>query len=389
MRIGIDATGLGHTNEWSGIEMYTISLLNALFDINNGDELFIYCANKVPDNIFRTSEDITYRVVKIRNRKFWQQFFMPLKTYSDKIDVMFFPSNSATLFLPCKAVATIHDVHPFVYPEPFSKLHGKAFHKNAIKAVINKHYYRFMLWVASKKDHVIAISKATKQDTVNVFKTSAEKIDVVYNGVNKDKFMLQTAEIDEQQFRNKYNLQDPYVLCVGTHAYKNVAGSIKAFEIIRKNSQAPVKLVIAGSKRPLGDEIYELVEDRSMKQDIIFTGFFPDNDLPGLYSLAEIFLFPSFYEGFGLPVLEAFAGKVPVVTSNTGSLPEVAGDAALLVDPHDIEGIATAVLSVLNDNKMQKQMIAKGLEQVDKFTWMKSATETLGVIRKSKERKMK
>jgi glycosyltransferase involved in cell wall biosynthesis len=238
-----------------------------------------------------------------------------------------------------------------------------------------------MLVAACKRmDHIIAVSKSTKRDIVDIFKIPANSVSVVHEGVDTSCFNTDRDGRDLSDFRKTYNLPERYILCVGTHAYKNIEGAIRAFQTIHGRDN-DIHLVVAGKKGYLGRHVPELVNTLHLGANILFTDFFPDKDLKYLYQGAEVFLFPSFYEGFGLPVLEAFACGIPVVTSNKGSLPEVAGDAALLVDPADPQDIANGVLRFLNDRGFRDAQIQKGFEQLKRFSWKKAASRTLDVFR--------
>ena len=170
-----------------------------------------------------------------------------------------------------------------------------------------------------------------------------------------------------------------YLLYVGTlQPRKNLVRAIEAFGLLKRDST--LKFVIAGKKGWLYDEIFEKVKELNLENEVIFTGYVPDEDLPELYKNAKAFIFVSLYEGFGLPVLEAMSYGIPVLTSNTSSLPEVAGDAALLVDPENTEEIAKGMERLLTDEKLRQQLISKGKEQIKKFSWEKAAKETLQVL---------
>jgi glycosyltransferase involved in cell wall biosynthesis len=294
---------------------------------------------------------------------------------------MFFPYNSAALFSPCRSVVTIHDLHPYVIADRFSLVHGPDLQGGRLRSTVNKLYWKKMLIAACRRmDHIIAVSKSTKRDITDIFKIPAGSVSVVHEGVDTSYFNVDSNGQDPDSFRKTYNLPQHYILCVGTHAYKNIEGAIRAFSIIRAKHNQEIHLVIAGKKSYLGRNIPELVSSLQLGPYVVFTDFFPDKDLKYLYQQAEMFLFPSFYEGFGLPVLEAFACGIPVVTSNKGSLPEVSGDAALLVDPSDPQDIAAAMLRLLRDGAFRKKLIQKGFKQVEKFSWAKAASGTLNVF---------
>ncbi len=384
MRIGIDATGLLFLEDGSnsGIVTYVVQITNNLLEIDKENSYYIYCFKDIPKDVIKDAPNAIIKKFKPRNRKAWQQLILPIVAYFDNLDIMYFPGNAASLFTPCKSVATIHDLHPIVIRNPFNKVHSQEIHGNYIRSYINRIYWILMMRLLSKKNRIIAVSHATKKDVEKYFKVSGKKIDVVYEGVDLVKFSHELNNADIINFRNKYGLENKYILCVGTHGYKNLAGSVKAFSIIKQKINDQLNLVIAGSLRTVSKDIFSLVNDLNLEKDIIFTGFFPNNDFKYLYRCAELLLFPSFYEGFGLPVLEAFACGVAVVTSRKGSLPEVGGDAVLFVEPNDPEDIAKNVLHLLGDKKLRMKKIEAGFLQLNRFSWQKAAIETLNVFEK-------
>jgi len=389
MRIGIDATGIWGIKEGApgGVINYTIHIINNLLEVDSYNKYFIYCRNEVPDQIRVLSPKVTFRTIKSENRKLLQLITLPVVALTDRLDLIFFPFNSSSIFFYCKSVVTIHDLHPYVIPKRFAIQHSSQVHGSSLSSLVNKLYWKKMLKVASKRaDRIIAVSNSTKKDIEEIFHIPDEKIDVVYEGVDRRNFNLNDDSGDLACFRKKYNLPSPYILCVGTHGYKNIEGALKAFNIAKKKYKFPLNLVITGSKRTISSEVYKLVKELYLEQDVIFTGWFPDKDLKFLYRCAKMLLFPSFYEGFGLPVLEAFSSGTPVVTSKMGSLPEVAGDAALLVDPNNIEEIATSILDILTDDDLREMLQQKGLKRVKKFSWKHTAEMTLEAFYRTCER---
>lgn len=381
MRIGIDATGIWGIR--GGLVNYTLHIVNNLIKIDNENTYYVYCRDEIPNHLSTRSASVTFRVFKSRNRKLTQQIQLPIAALFDRLDLIFFPFNSASILCPCKSVVTIHDLQPYVIPERYAKIHRSEIHGSSLGSMINKVYWKKILKIACKRaDRIIAVSYATKRDIENFFHIPGEKIEVVYEGVDKEYFNIDSDGKDLASFREEYNLPERYILCVGTNAYKNTEGAIKSFSIIKKKCQDSVKLVIAG-KNYLGAEIFQLVKDLKLENEIIFTGYFPNDDLKYLYQCAEVFLFPSYYEGFGLPVLEAFACGTPVVTSTTeGALPEVAGEAAMLVDPNDPQEIASSVLALLTDRDLRDKKRQQGLKQVEEFSWEEAARKTLDIFEK-------
>jgi glycosyltransferase involved in cell wall biosynthesis len=385
MRIGIDATGLLAASEGapSGIINYAMEITRGLLESGSGHEYVVYFRNEIDDGLAALSSMAEFKVLRSGNRKVLQQTGLPIAAASDRLDVMFFPFNSASLFCPTKSVVTIHDLHPFTVPERFAIVHSSQVHRTSLRSRFNQWYWKSMLRHASRRaTRVLAVSEVTKKDVESIFGISPEKIDVVHEGA-PESFFLRDATDDGADFRAQYKLPERYILGVGTHGYKNVEGSIRAFEIVRKRVSSPIKLVIAGTLSSLGEDKFALVKTLGLQSDVVFTGFFPDEDLNRLYRHAELLLFPSFYEGFGLPVAEAFASGTPVVASTAGALPEVSGGAASLVDPNDVEGIAAAVLAILNDPRCRDEHVRRGLERAQNFTWGAAASGTLRVLERA------
>jgi glycosyltransferase involved in cell wall biosynthesis len=232
-------------------------------------------------------------------------------------------------------------------------------------------------WVPNsvrRADHVIAVSEATRQDLIELYQTPPEKITTLHHGVT-----AQFKPVEESNYlstvRDKYGLDErPFILSVGTiQPRKNYKRLVQAFAQIDKS----FSLVIIGSKGWYYDEIFAEVAKHGLEKRVCFPGFVADADLPALYSAASLFVYPSLYEGFGLPVLEAMACGTPVIASNQSSLPEVVGEAGLLVDPYDVAALATAMSQVLSDTNLQKQLAKAGQEQAKKFTWEGMATKLL------------
>lgn len=229
-----------------------------------------------------------------------------------------------------------------------------------------------------RADHILADSSATRNDLVEVYNIPPEKITVLLSGVDSRFHRADSETIS--RVRNRYHLGDTdFILAVGTvQPRKNYARLTQALALLRQRNH-DIQLVIAGGPGWLEDPIYEAIRSASMEPFVRFIGFADDADLPALYSAACCFAFPSLYEGFGLPVLESMACGTPVVTSNVSSLPEVAGEAALMVDPRDVEAIAEAIQRVLMDCDLREDLITKGLTQAARFTWEKAAQNLLGV----------
>ncbi|HEC88422.1 MAG TPA: glycosyltransferase family 1 protein [Thermoplasmata archaeon] len=283
-----------------------------------------------------------------------------------KLDILHSPENSTLFrkFKNIKKVVTVHDMILYIFGE--------------IKNIIDFARYRFLMpRVLKTADRIIAVSNNTKRDLISYLGISEEKIEVIYEGVSKQYKPLDKNEV--KIFKKKYHLEEPFILYVGSFLpHKNIPALIKAFYKLKNQYQIKNKLVLCGKKEKL-TYILKLIKRLNLQKDIIFTRYIPTRELPYLYNAADLFVYPSLYEGFGLPPLEAMACGTPVITSNTSSLPEVVGDAGIMIDPHDVDELTKTIYEVLTDEKLRKELSNKGLKRVKKFSWEKTAKETLKV----------
>jgi glycosyltransferase involved in cell wall biosynthesis len=233
-----------------------------------------------------------------------------------------------------------------------------------------------MIWLSKfRADKIITVSQNTKDDLVEMFNYNPNKIKVIYNGVDSSYKLIDNKKLISE-INNKYNTGENFLLYVGNiKPHKNIPVLLKALSNIDKQN----KLVIVGKRDKAYDEIFDIIDQNNLKDRIIFTGFVPDEDLILLYNAAALFVYPSLYEGFGLPPLEAMACGTPVITSNVSSLPEVVGDAAITVDPHNIKELSKKINKILSNKDLQNKMIQRGIERAKQFTWDKTARETIKV----------
>jgi glycosyltransferase involved in cell wall biosynthesis len=270
------------------------------------------------------------------------------------------------LFAHCPVVVTIHDLSFIRFPTLFR--------------AANRLYLSVLTRLSARRaQRLIAVSIQTAKETTRLLGVPPERIDVVYHGVDPVFHPLPADEI--AAFRQRRGLPERYVLFVGTlEPRKNLVRLVEAFARIRENQ---VKLVLAGGKGWLYDELFETVETLDLQEDVIFPGYVTTEELPLLYNAATIFCYPSVYEGFGFPVLEAQACGTPVLTSNISSLPEAAGDGALLVDPYDVDALAAGLHRLLHDESLRHQLQESGLAHAGRFSWMDTARETARVYRRA------
>lgn len=296
------------------------------------------------------------------------RLYLPVETFTGRIKLFHAPDFTVPPTLPgVKTILTVHDLSYVRAPETAHP---------AQKAYLD----RAVPYSVAKVDHVLADSAATKQDLIELYQTPADKITVLLSGINP----IYQPITDPQRLtdvRERYGIPTnaPYIFSIGTiQPRKNYARIIEALQLLGTAHQ-DVHLVIAGGKGWLETPIYEKVRQLQMTDRVHFTGFVADEDVPALYSGAICTAYPSLYEGFGFPVLESMACDTPVLTSNISSLPEVAGDAALMVDPYDVEAIADGLRQLLDDEVLRTQLVAAGRQQIKNFTWEQSAAQLLSV----------
>jgi glycosyltransferase involved in cell wall biosynthesis len=290
-----------------------------------------------------------------------------------KIDLLHSPHFLLPLVRPCPAVATIHDVIYLACPQDLPSRTGRL-------------YYRAMMHACSRMaTRIITDSEHSKTEIVRYLRADPAKIDVIYPGVDPA-FHPITDAARHQAVRSKYGIAGDYILCVGIYKpRKNHAGLLRAFQLLRQRNQR-AQLVVAGPMAEGEATLRRLARELGIGDDVVFTGFVEDDELRVLYSAARVYVCPSLYEGFGFTVLEAMACGAPVVCSQSTSLPEVGGKAALYFDPHKPEDMASQSLCVFTDHSLRDSLIEQGRQNVQRFRWADTATQTLAVYRQALQR---
>lgn len=367
MKIGIDSTAIG-TGDGASNYMYNLTKNLLLIDKNN--DYLIYCRGQVPEGLRAINSRAQFRVSPLKNRRLCEQVWLSLQIPFDSLDVLHC-CWSLPLFYPKTSVLTVHGLSWRIMPEIFPTSH--------------RLYWKFATERTAKKaKRLIAISEWTKQLLVKDLALSGRIIDVVHHGVDPEIFfqIQDSSKIDE--LKTKYKLPDAFILYLGSVIpVKNVPTLIKSFsKIVSRKEFSHYHLVIAGAKAWGYQSTVDLVKSLGIEKKVLFTGFFPAEDLPSLYNAAELYVLPSFFEGFGIPIIESFACGTPVITSNVSCLPEVAGDAAILIDPHNPDELADALEKVLLSEALQQELIEKGLGRAKQFSWKKTAEKTLKTYEK-------
>jgi len=373
LRIGIDTLAV-IPSEIGGTHTYLTKLIENLARIDRSNEYFLFVAPWNKD-LFQTEQENFQPMISnvpakpLAIRATYEQMILPFLAWKNKIDVFHFPANVSPFILPCPCVLTIHDVTPLVFPE--------------LTPAILRYYWNITFRTSGRLAHlIITVSHSAKKDLVKLLGISEEKIEVIYHGSE-----LETPELEDKSYlepvQNKGKSDVPYILWVGKmYSHKNLTRLLYAYKRLKKTYQnMSHRLVLCGMKSWGYPSFVKTVEDLNLENKVVFKGYVPDGELKSMYSNASLFVFPSLVEGFGFPILEAMSYGVPVITSNCGAMVEIAGDAALLVDPYSVDEIAEAIYDVLTNESLREDLVKKGLERASQFSWEKTARETLAVYK--------
>ncbi len=355
----------------AGAGVYTDSLIRAICRVDNENDYVIFVRRGAFADLARSGFRIVPTPTPSRPaRLLWEQFLLPLQLRRRGADLLHSPHHTMPLVAPgCSRVVTFHDLTFFLLPERYPA--SRRLYFQAVSRAS-----------ARRADALIVPSDTVRDDVERILAVPQSRITTVYEAPApvfrpiEDGAML-------AQVRQKYRLPDRFILNVGSlEPGKNRASLIQAFHRLRQRGLEHC-LVIVGQKAWKYEGDFELVERLGLGDAVLFTGYVPAEELAALYSCAELFVFPSLYEGFGLPVLEAMACGAPVVTSNVSAMPEVAGDAALLTEPRDIEGLADAMERPLRYSRVRASLRSRGLKRAAEFSWERAAHETVAVYERT------
>lgn len=371
MRILIDFTQI--PVQKSGVGVYALNLISMIHKLDNSNFYFILAQDD--DSSIDCIKNMNYRILKVKSRIFRKFFFraileqvyIPYLVFKYKIELLHSLHYSFPLFAKTKKVVTIHDMTFFKFPKSHVPL------KN--------YYFKLFIYLATfATDKIITVSRSTRNDFLERFKINESKISVVYHGKTADFHTgIEKRLIETVKF--KYGVKKEYFLFIGTiEPRKNLKNLIIAFDKFYKKNKSYL-LVISGKKGWYYSEIFDLINKLGLKEIINFTGYIEEKEKPYLISGARIFIYPSIYEGFGIPVIEAMSCGIPTITSNISSLPEVAGEAAFFADPSDPEDICKCMEKLTEDTETYNALVKKSLKQAAKFSWENTATKTINIYK--------
>ena len=376
LKIAIDARWI--FEKISGIGEYTTELIYSLSSLPGDEEYIVVFNNKdilseFNDNLGNSTSRVSCLYVPWGIYHPLSHIFLSGLLKKKGVKVFHSPGFMIPFYSSgISMIVTIHDLIPIAFPE---------FTPKAKKT----RFYPIFKWIVSRavsaSDQIIVVSENSKRDLLKFYNLREEKVNVVYNGVG-ERFLNFENPKNCTSLKEKHSIEGPMILYIGRRdPYKNLEGLIRAFYEMKSKGPGNAVLVIAGDVDSRYPEPERLVNEFGLKEDVFFTGYISNEDVLSLYSEADVLAVPSLYEGFGLQILEAFAMELPVVASNTSSIPEVAGDASILVSPENTSMIADALSSVLTNDDIRKDLIEKGKERVKSFSWNESARKTLNIYR--------
>lgn len=369
MKIGIEAQRIFRKKK-HGMEVVTIKLINHLQKIDKENEYVIFVKDGEDRECIRETENFKIRTIPGINYPDWEQIHLPKAIRKEKLDLVHFTSNTASLFINIPIVLTLHDI---IYLESinFSGTHyqniGNLYRRLIVPKIVNK----------SKA--IITVSEYEKERIDQHFSFENDKVKVVYNA--KDSAFKKVNDEDLlNRIREKYNFPDNFILFLGNTApKKNSDRLIRAYARYVEKSESPLPLVVLDLPRPYIVNILKELGMEKIDNQIITKDYISHNDLLVVYNLATIFIYPSLRESFGLPIIEAMACGTPVITSNTSAMPEVAGNAALLANPYDVEDMAEKIHSLATNEHLLQSLIEKGYKRSEDFSWERTANKVLEI----------
>lgn len=360
LRVGIDVHSLG--SHQGGNETYFRELIYGLASINCRHHFILYHTHDPGDRGLVSG----CRLQRLRPAQalFRIPFTLPLHMRKDRLDI-FHAQHVLPPFLKCKTVTTIPDIAYEHFPDFFSPLQRK--------------WMRILIPLAARKsDHIITVSEYSKRDLVQTYGVSPRKITVTYEAAGSDFFPLNKEKVREEIAR-RYGIVGDFVLYLGRlQGRKNLSRLVGAYDLARR-AGFHHKLVLAGKKDSGFEPVWARIQELQLENEVLLPGYIAANDLAKLYNAAEVFIYPSLFEGFGLPILEAMACGVPVITSRGSSLEEIAGDAALLVDPFSEGSIWDALKTLLGDATLRQKLSRAGIERSQQFDFRRTAQQTMHV----------
>lgn len=370
--IGIDATMLTPTS--GGILVYIQALVDNILESESNFDYKIFFSSRFLEQYKKYKKHSSVISLKLSGesrikRIFLSPFVWPKIIRDNQVNLFHSPISYIPFGLKVPSIVTIHDLRSLHFPEYYSLVRGQFLKKRISDS-------------ARKASKIIAISDYTRNDIIKNLNVPPEKVTRIYQGFDATDFQREYAPYEIRQIKEKYHLPEKFILSVGhLEPRKNFIRLLRAFALLKNIEKVPHKLVIVGKESWRAQLLYDETRNLKIEDAVIFVGFVSFGELPAFYQLADLFVLPSLFEGFGFPPLESMAAGTPVVCSNSTSLPEVCGDAAVYFDPEEEEDIIEKMKVVLHNSELKQKMIENGFENIGRFNWSETARQTLQAYR--------
>lgn len=397
MIIGIDASR-ANQKEKTGTEWYSYYIIEGIKKIADpNDQFILYTKEPVKGELAKLPSNFVNKVLRWPPRFLWTQLRLSWEILFHKPDVLLIPAHTIPLIHAKKTITTLHDIGFEKFPELYStteigytsKLLKKIISSLVRIFTLGKYgnteldYHRWSARFALKHAiRIITVSEFSKQEIINTYKTEPSKLTTIYSGYNNQRFKVINDQNKINQVLKKYNITRPFLLFIGRlEEKKNTVRLVEAFGRFKQDSGNNFKLVLVGAPGYNYSAVEKKINQYNLGNDIIIPGWISGQDLPYIINGAEMFVFPSLYEGFGIPILEAMACSTPVITSNITAMPEIANKAAFLVDPYNTDQITQAIRLLVSDKQLRNELTEKGLKRVKEFSWKSCSQKTLTLIK--------
>lgn len=370
MKIGIEIQRLFRKQKY-GIETSSLELIRKMQALDPKFQFVIFASKDEDRSCFTESEKFKIKTLAGDFFADFEQLFLPIAAKLEKLDLLHCTGNTTPYFSPVPVVQTLHDI---IFMDPIPR------NDNMYQRFGNHYRRRLVPLVTPKSEAVITVSNYEKERIVSRLSIDEKKIEVIYNGINNNHFRMYDSPTEKARVRHHYSLPEKFILFLGNPSFrKNPTGVIEAYVMYASKVRNPLPLVTPGLTQKYVMHELKMLNATYDPNLFITPGYIKDEDLPIVYGLSEVFLFPSLSEGFGMPVVEAMACGTPVITSKISSMPEIAGDAALLIDPLSAPSIADALLEILGNEEFRLDKIQDGLLNAKRFSWDITAEKVLGI----------
>lgn len=374
MRIGIEAQRIFRRKK-HGMDVVALEMIKKLQVLDKANEYFIFIKPDEDDECLKETDN--FKIIKLKGKTYpyWEQYCLPKAAKKEKVDLLHCTSNTAPIYTGIPLVLTLHDI---IYLEQKTLVQkkgtlyqkfGNVYRKYVVPRIINK------------CKTIITVSDFERNRITEHLKLDANKVLTVYNGISEHFKPITDTEY-LSTINSKYKLPNEFIFFLGnTDPKKNVPGTLKGFSNYLKNTGSNLQMVMLDYKPEALESTLSEIGEQHLIKHIVLPGYIHNTDLPAIYSLAKLFLYPSLRESFGIPPLEAMACGTPVLASNTSSIPEVTGDAAYLIDPFSSDEIADGINKLLTDNNLRRNLIQKGFNRASQFSWMSTAEAVLQIYK--------